>query len=226
MEKRKIKPKTGIILNFILTILGIILFIVGVFILIKGVVQENTYADVNAKVKTIIENDDERYIIVSFSVGENKYDVYYPYFDSTLDIGDVVSIKYNIKDPNKIIARKGGFYFSSIISIFIGIFLFLYNFLAIYSLKKEYERIEYLIKNGKKYEALIIAIEEDNKNTCFGHVPYIIACMLKLNEKTYNLVSKDIYIDANISGYVNHYIDVYTSDDEFTNYYIDYMKVR
>ena len=90
----------------------------------------------------------------------------------------------------------------------------------------EKKRISKLLKSEKKYDALIVAVEENDKNKLSGIVPYVLACTITLDDKTFALTSKDIFIDADLKGYVNHYVTVYTEDDEFTNYYIDYMEVK
>ena len=226
MVKRIIKPKSAIIGDIIFLVLGIILFTLGAFVLIKGLVQEKGFKEAQASVKTIVENDEERYIIVAFDTDEGAHEARLPYFDARLDISDEILIKYNPNDPTVISARRGGYLFTSILALFIGLFVFLYKGFYLLSFVKEDKRIKELISSGIKIEAKIVAVELNNKNTLYGHIPYIITATYQTDEKEFVLTSKDIFIDANISAYNNHKVLVYTSDLEFNNYYIDYTEVK
>ena len=226
MTKRIIKPKSAVVGDIVYILLGLILFILGLFVLIKGIVQDKGYIETSSHVKTIVENDDERYIIVSFDANGETYDARLPYFDARLDISDEVIIKYNPEDPVNITARRGGYFFTSILALFVGIFVFLYKAFTLLSFLKEVKRVKYLIEKGIKVEARIVAIELNNKNTLYGHVPFIITATYNSGDKEYVLTSKDIYIDANIEAYNNHMISVYSADIDFNNYYIDYTEVK
>ena len=226
MEKRIIRPLPSLIKDIVLVVIGLVLIIIVAIIFFTGISEDKKFISTTATVKTIVENDDERYIVISYEIDGVNYDNHYPYFDANLKVDDIVEIKYNPNDYNDIIARKKGYLFTSITLLFVSVFLIMYNGLLLISYLKEKKRINKLLLSDKKYEALIIAVEENDKNKLSGIVPYIIACTIKLNDKTFNLVSKDIFINADIRGYVNHYVTVYSEDDEFTNYYIDYTEVK
>ena len=226
MKDRIIIPKSSLVKDIILAIVGFIIFAIAAFVFIKGNIEENRFISTTATVKTIVENDDERYIVVSYEIDGGEYEAHLPYFDATLKIDDNVNIKCNPDDYTEITARKQGYLFTSSVLLFVGVFLFMYNWLLLKSYFSEKKRITKLLASTKKYDALIVAVEENDKNKLSGIVPYIIACTITLNEKTFNLVSKDIFINADIRGYVNHYVTVYSEDDEFTNYYIDYTEVK
>ena len=226
MTKRIIKPRSALVGDIVFLALGLILFILGAFVLIKGLVQEKGYIEATSHVKTVVENEDERYIIVSFDANGNTYDARLPYFDARLDISDEVIIKYNPENPEEITARRGGYVFSSILALFIGLFVFLYKGFFLLSFIKESKRVKYLIEKGIKVEAKIVACELNNKNTLYGHVPFIITATYNSGEKEYVLTSKDIYVDANFAAYNNHMVSVYSADTDFNNYYIDYTEVK
>ncbi len=226
MGKRIIIPRGSLIKNIVFVSIGFIALIIALVVLIKGLNEDSKFVSTNAIVKTIVENQDERYIIVSYDVDGTTYDAHLPYFDATLDIGDNIQIKYNPNDYTEINSRRKGYLFTSISLLFVALFIITYTGFSLLSFLKEKQRITYLLTNGKKYEAIIIAVEENEKNKLSGIVPSILACTISLNDKTYALTSKDIFIEANLSGYVNKHVSVYTEDDEFTNYYIDYMEVK
>lgn len=226
MAKRIIIPKSAIIGDIIFLSLGLILLILGAFVLIKGLIQNRNFVETQASVESVVENDDERYILVKFDAKGETYHVRLPYFDASLDLDDVVVIKYNPQNPEEISARRGGYLFTSLLALFIGLFVFLYKGLYLVAFVKENARVKLLISTGIKIEAQIVACELNNKNTMYGHVPYIITATYKTDDKEFVLTSKDIYIDANISAYTNHMVSVYTSSLEFNNYYIDYTEVK
>ena len=226
MVNRIIKPKSAIIEDIIFLVVGLILLILSSFVLIKGLIQDSKYLDTKATVKTIIENDDERYIIVSYSVEGLDLEAKYPFFDARLDLDDVVDIKYNPSNPSEITARRGGYLFTSIVGIFIAAFMMIYKGLILYSFLKEKKRVAYLTTKGIKVDAKIVAVEENNKNMIHRHIPSIITCTYEMGDNSFVLTSKDIFIDANISGYVGKNVAVYTEDLDFNNYYIDYTEVK
>lgn len=224
--KRTIKPLGSLIVGYVLVIVSIILLIFGITFLSIGLIEDKNFIEAEATVKTIINNEEERYINISFEVDGNVVNTRYPFFNKELDVGDKVKIKYNPNNYDDVIARNKGYLLTSSIVISVSLFMFLYNLFIILGYYKEKNRINKIILNGKKYQANIICVEENNKNTSFGKVPYIIVCEIKVNDIKYVLTSKDVFIDANINGYVGHKIDVYTIDDEFKEYYIDYLKVE
>ncbi|MBP5407567.1 MAG: hypothetical protein J6Y42_00320 [Bacilli bacterium] len=221
-----IKPKVSLIFDIIICILGFILFAAGTFVLVKGIVDENTYVSTSAKVKTVIENDEERYIIVEYEVEGNDYEARFPYFDSFLDVGDEVDIKYNKDNYEEIIARNKGFYFTSILAIFVGVFVFLYKGFIVISFYKEDKRIKSILERGKVYQGTIKSVEENTRNTTFSKVPFVLSVEVTIEDKTYYLNSRDIFTDDDLKACVEKKINVYVLDAEFKDYYINFKEIE
>lgn len=209
-----------------LLIIGLLLICLGVYLLANGIITNALYVETESKVLTVYDDGNERYIVVTFSVNEEQYDVNYPYWNENLDIGDMVTIYYNPNNPNEINARENGYIFSSIVSLVIGAGLFIFSLLTLISYRKEKRRIDDLIMRGKKYIAKIICVEENEKNISFGVTPKILVVELKVNDKIYTLTSKDIWIKYDMNSCINHEVSVYSTDSVFSNYFIDFTEIK
>ena len=154
------------------------------------------------------------------------YIAQYPYFDSLLDIGDEVDIKFNPNDKTDIIARNKGFYFTSILGIFVGAFVFMYKGFIIISFYKEDRRIKKILEKGKVYQGIIRSVEEDSRNTSFFKTPFMISVEVDVEGKTLYLNSRDIFTDEDLKAKVEKKINVYILDDEFKDYYINYKEIE
>ncbi|MCR5422176.1 MAG: hypothetical protein K6E74_00865 [Bacilli bacterium] len=221
-----IKPKISLIFDFIMCILGFMLLLAGISVLVKGSIDEKNYIKAKAEVREIIENEEERKIFVEYEYDGTHYIAQYPYFDSLLDIGDEVDIKFNPNDKTDIIARNKGFYFTSILGIFVGAFVFMYKGFIIISFYKEDRRIKKILEKGKVYQGIIRSVEEDSRNTSFFKTPFMISVEVDVEGKTLYLNSRDIFTDEDLKAKVEKKINVYILDDEFKDYYINYKEIE
>ena len=71
--KRTIKPLGSLIVGYVLVIVSIILLIFGITFLSIGLIEDKNFIEAEATVKTIINNEEERYINISFEVDGKKF---------------------------------------------------------------------------------------------------------------------------------------------------------
>lgn len=230
---RKQVLKSTFINSCVIFVIGIAIFAFGISILFKGInIKKNTEA-VDAKVMTIIVEEAEydefgnkvdkdlyRYILISYEVDGVVYNNRLPYFDESLDIGSIVTVYYFLDDPS-MIAGSNKYLLQSILMIAIGFILFGFKSIFFVKYYKEEKRVEKLISLNKTVDALIICVEEYDKEIKNNVIPKIIYCV-------YNDIEfKSTYIweSANLSGLVGHKIKVYYENDDYKNYYVDYTRV-
>lgn len=221
--KRKIVLPIAYFVSYLILFVGLALFVFGSVVLGKGIYNKNNTSPVEAKVMTIIENDEDRvyYILVSYTVDGNKYNAELPYFDASLDIGDKVTVYYYNDNPQEI-NGSNKYLLQSIILILCGLCIIIYKGLYLVKYFKEKKRIE-LLKRKNRFELLeIICVEEVEKEINYGVVPKVIIC--NLNEK--EIKSSYIWENYKLDALVGHKVKVYYEDSTYKNYYVDYTEVE
>ncbi len=222
---RYILPKSNLVISLCISLFGLIIFILGLALLIKGIAITNNSYELEAKVTNVIDDGNERAIWIEYEVDSVIYNDTLPYWNAELDIGDSTIIYVDNDDPTIFHGSKNGYLVSSLILLVCGIFAFLYKGSVILFYIKERQRIKELMTNGTKIEAKVICVEENTKAYSFGVNPKIITCEYIKDEESYIFVSKDIWVDYDISSFVDKKIDVYTNGD-YNYFYIDYLSVK
>lgn len=225
--------KSSNIISFLGFLTSLILLGLSIALITIGTYEKITFIETEAVVKTIVnESDERRYIIVEYDVAGVKYEAEYPYWNSELDNGDVVTISYNPKNPEEISARGTGYIITFVILLVIGLpfllsILFKYN-----NTKKEKRRILDLISKNQKIDAKVVCIEERTNVESFGTSPIEITAEFDFEDedtgltKHFILTSELIWVKYDLSFYVDKTVSIYYSDKEFKNYFIDYRTLR
>lgn len=220
MNERIIIPKKVKIFDYIFVVFGFIILSISLFIFIKGLVYHVGGERIEAEVKSIIEDDENREIWIKYNYNNIEYENLLDHWNAELDIGDEVMIYCLKNNPNKFVSESD-YIFSFVLLFIVGGGMFAYFFIQLYKYKKEYNRVKKILEKGEKIEGQIISVEEISKNIMFGETPWIIVAISKNREEPF--VSKFVWINANISGYVDKCVDIYLYDND---YYIDYISVR
>ena len=222
MERKIVLPISHIVSYIILSI-GLLIFVMGIVVLGKGIYNNKNTLPVEAKVMTIVNNEEEKeqYTLISYSVDGVTYTAELPYLDLLLDIGSIVTVYYYVDNPGEIVGSVK-YQLQSIILILIGLFILVFKTLYLIKYFKEKNRIEFLIRRNKYIETEIICVEEVEKEISYSIVPKVFVCEHEGKE----LKSSLIWEDSNLNGYVGHNVIVYYEDSSFNNYYIDYTKVK
>ena len=218
---RKIVLPIAYYVSYIILFIGLIVFVFGLVILGKGIYNKNNTLPVEAKVMTIVENEEERYILISYDVNGKEYVNELPYFDASLDIGSYVTVYYFPNNPSKINGSVN-YQLQSFLLIVIGALVILVKTLYFVKYFKEKKRINNLLSKEQYIELEIICVEEIEKELSYGVVPKVIIC--EYNEKEYK--SSYIWENASLNAYVGHKVKMYYEDNTFNNYYIDYTEVK
>lgn len=219
--KRKIVLPIAYYISYLILFVGIVLFVFGSVVLGKGIYNKKNTSPVEAKVMTIIENDEERYILITYTVDGKQYNAELPYFDGTLDIGDYVTVYY-YNNNHQEINGSNKYLLQSIILILCGLCIIVYKGMFFAKYFKEKKRIEFL-KKRNRYELLeIICVEEIEKEISYGVVPKVIICVLGDKE----IKSSYIWENYKLDALVGHKVKVYHEDSSYKNYYVDYTEVE
>ncbi len=219
--KRKIVLPIAYYVSYLILFVGVALFAFGSVVLGKGIYNKNNTSPVEAKVMTVIENDDERYILITYTVEGKQYNAELPYFDGTLDIGDKVTVYYYNDNPQEI-NGSDKYLLQSIILILCGLCIIIYKGLFLIKYFKEKKRIELLKKRNRCELLEIICVEEIEKEICYGVVPKVIICVLGDKEIKSSFIWESYKLDA----LVGHKVKVYYEDSSYKNYYVDYTEVE
>lgn len=220
---RKIVLPISHIVSYIILSIGLLVFIIGLVVLGKGIYNKKHTLPIEAKVMTIVNNEDEReqYTLISYSVDGKTYTVELPYLDPSLDIGSIVTVYYFVDNPSEI-SGSVRYQLQSVLLIAIGLLIVVFKSIYIVKYFKEKKRIEFLLKRNKYIEAEIICVEEIEKEISYSVVPKIFVCEYEGKE----LKSSLIWEQSRLNGYVGHKVKIYYEDSTFNNYYVDYTKVR
>ena len=149
---RKIVLPIAYYVSYLILFVGFVIFVFGLVILGKGIYNKQNTLAVEAKVMTIVEDETDRYIMISYNVDGKEYVNELPYFDATLDIGSFVTVYYYKNNPSKI-SGSVNFQLQSLLLIVVGISLVVLKTLYFVKYFKEKKRInELLVKNQYFFE--------------------------------------------------------------------------
>lgn len=212
------------LINSILTILGIVLFICSVSLSIYDYVLEQNAVKMNATIKSLDYSSTPSTAMVEYKVQGERFETKIKVYDKNLTVKDKTLIKYNLKEPNKLVSNEHGIII--IVSIILSIILLVTNLNKFINRLNEDLRINKLYKKGIYIEANIVEVfTNSNGKKGKGKLPYKLRCKY-LNPKDnleYAFESQDTYVDLNevIKSYGRNTAVVILEKENTKNYYVD-----
>jgi len=213
-------------INLFFTIVAILLICYTIGQLVYDYMQEQNAVEVEAKIETIDANPIGYSAHVTYKVEGVEYDQYHVDLglNNKLTVGDYTKIKYNIKNPKKLI--KNNHIILVTITGSIGILLLILFLPKRIKIMKKDSNIKNLMKDGIKINANIqdiIINQNSQKNK--GFFPYKLRAnyLNPTDNKTYIFESEDTYINPNdiIAKYQTKTVIVYLDKNNTSNYYVD-----
>lgn len=230
--------------NKVLYILGSVFLPIGVLILIiAGFVLANSqkfYSNAQTTEAIItdivstrdIDNGRNYDVYINYEIDGTKYDdVRLNYYNSSMDIGDTITVYYDPSNPSKVRMKMGSILVLfalvpiGVIFTFVGLLLFS----IVYRKKKRVVRLK---ENGRRIYVEVNNVVVNNSTRINGKSPYRIECswLDEKTGKTYLYKSENIWFDptnlvigTQLPAYVNpnnlkeHYIDISAIEDKIVD---------
>ncbi|MBQ4030736.1 MAG: DUF3592 domain-containing protein [Bacilli bacterium] len=228
MKDTVILRRKRINLFFTLIGIGLLLFTIGLGV--YDYMQEQNAVEINATIVSVEAETIGYSAQVTYKVEGKTYDQYHVDLGikNSLTVGDTTKIKYNIKDPAKLI-KNDHLIILSITGV-LGILLLLIFLPGRIKIIKKEMNISKLKKTGIKIDANIqdIIVNQKGKRNS-GYFPYRLRAnyLNPQDNKTYLFESEDTYINPNdvITKYQTKVVTVYLDQTNTKNYYVDILSL-
>lgn len=228
MKDTVILRRKRINLFFTLIGIGLLLFTIGLGV--YDYMQEQNAVEINATIVSVEAETIGYSAQVTYKVEGKTYDQYHVDLGikNNLTVGDTTKIKYNIKDPAKLI-KNDHLIILSITGV-LGILLLLIFLPGRIKIIKKEMNISKLKKTGIKIDANIqdIIVNQKGKRNS-GYFPYRLRAnyLNPQDNKTYLFESEDTYINPNdvITKYQTKVVTVYLDQTNTKNYYVDILSL-
>jgi hypothetical protein len=227
--------------NKVLYILGSVFLIIGVLLLIiSGLVfaisqkfysvAQTTEAIITDIVVTRdIDNGRNYDVYIDYEIDGTKYDdVRIKYYNSSMDIGDTITVYYDPSNPSEV-RMKMGSVIVLLVLVPIGVVFSIVGILLFSIAHRKKKKIEHLKETGRRIYVEVNGVVINNSTRINGKSPYRIECSW-LDEntgKTYLYKSENIWFDptnlvigTQLPAYVDpnnlmdHYIDISAIEDK------------
>lgn len=161
-------------------------------------------------------------VLVQFLVKEKVYETNLPEYNSSMKIGDTVSIYYNPNNPLEII---GNSFLGYLIFICMGIVFAVIGFIPLFLMLARKHKKNYLMKNGKRIEATIDNVSFKMNYSVNGKHPYVLECSYvePITGSVYFFTSNSIWypIEVILEKHNITTVPVYIDLKNSKKYYVD-----
>lgn len=161
-------------------------------------------------------------IIINYTYNGKEYRTELGYFSEDIRIAQEVIIFVNKDNPKDFIyegTNNFGLYFCMIVGGVMFVFSLGYFFINRHNNNVN----KLLLTKGKKIQAEILYVDEDEKRTSFNKHPFIFTCVYKNEEEGTEtiFISESIYCKNAGTYYIGKKVDVFVEENNMDNYYID-----
>ena len=217
-------------INLIFTLIGLALIAYTIYQGVTDYIQEQNAVEVNARIESVEAETIGYSAHVTYKVEGTTYDQYHVDLgiNNNLTVGDYTKIKYNLKNPSKLI--NNDHLIILVTTGTIGIILLLIFLPGRIKIIKRDSNIAKLKKTGLKLSASIqdIIVNQKGKRNS-GYFPYRLRAnyVNPQDNKTYLFESEDTYINPNdiIAKYQTKVVTVYLDQTNTKNYYVDILSL-
>ena len=142
---------------------------------------------------------------------------------SSYDIGEKVTVFYDPKNPNEIELDGLYSYFGTLALTGMGLLFSIIGIIPMYLSKRKNKKEEWLKLNGKKIQAKLVGVTQNNFYQVNGRSPYVINAQFfdDPSNKIHNFKSEDIWFDPTQFIQNKETVDVIIERGNFEKYFVD-----
>lgn len=218
------------ILFGVFALVGTILLVVCFFVTKSSIAFEKKAINITGTIVDIEsyrDSDGDRhytaYVDYEYE-GQEYLDVRLSYYSSSMDVGDVISLKIDPEKPGRVKAKNESLFACIMLGV-LGIAFSLFGFIPLIKNLRNGNRVKELRERGRYIYGIVERVDINYNYSMNGRHPFVLYCYYEdeYSGTVYKFKSDNIWTDPTPVLPEGSQVRIFIKDNDYSNYHVDVM---